>query len=53
MLDNYILIKKTDFDALYDHLCSALTRWEEDPNGAILYFDMVDLQKMFNNIETE
>ena len=53
MLNDYILIRKNDFQGLYDHLCKAITEWEESPNGAILYFSMVDLQKMFNNIETE
>lgn len=53
MLNDYILIRKSDFEKLYDHLCRAITQWEEDPNGAILYFDMVDLQRMFNETEYE
>ncbi len=52
-MDNYILIRKTDFEKLYDHLCRALTEWEEDPNGFLLYLAMVDLQREFNNTETE
>lgn len=52
-MDNYLLIKRADFETLYDHLCRSLTEWEENPNGFLLYLAMTDLQRMFNNMETE